>query len=607
MERRMIHPEQRGMLTDALTPPSGFVFDSGVATTYSLDLITLLTLPLHLAWLGSADDNANQLDPLRIVESLRRTASRLTVYCEKGKMQIPRMASPLLSLMEGMVHQAQAGHGGAFHPKVWLLKFLDPAGIGLPKLRLIVLSRNLTDDRSWDVCVNLDGTAGSKIKKANRPLHAFLEKIQGLSEKVLTPGRQADMDLLMHDALRCDWELPANFESIHFHVLGLGRRPAQWLPQHENGLWDELGVVSPFIRGNALKALAALSRKPLFLVSLGEELDQLKAADSLHFPERWVLDAQGDTAEHEDDASASMKGLHAKVYAAKKGWNTHLFLGSANATDAALLRGCNVEFMVELVGRSSKVGLPGQWVSAVGMGNFLVPYVACQPTETEETLRDKKRLEELRKGLCNARLHLKCSQQDSSWLLQLLGGDELEHGGATVHAWPLSVKSGAGVLFAPGKHGREVSLGLLQEQELTSFIGFSLRLGKQKLDFALDLKISGLPETRDLAILRGAVADRAGFTRYLLLLLGNWNSGGGGGKGSGKTGGSDGGSSKDSVPLFEMLAWAFAHDPERLVHVTKMLDSFRAEADGTQDEIVPADFQLVWQTFEQALNEKGAR
>ena len=100
----MIHPEQRGMLTDALTPPSGFVFDSGVATTYSLDLITLLTLPLHLAWLGSADDNANQLDPLRIVESLRRTANKLTVYCEKGKMQIPRMASPLLSLMVSPAH-----------------------------------------------------------------------------------------------------------------------------------------------------------------------------------------------------------------------------------------------------------------------------------------------------------------------------------------------------------------------------------------------------------------------------------------------------------------------------------------------------------------------
>ena len=67
----MIHPEQRGMLTDALTPPPGFVFDSGVATTYSLDLITLLTLPLHLAWLGSADDNANQLDDLTLTVSVR--------------------------------------------------------------------------------------------------------------------------------------------------------------------------------------------------------------------------------------------------------------------------------------------------------------------------------------------------------------------------------------------------------------------------------------------------------------------------------------------------------------------------------------------------------
>jgi hypothetical protein len=46
----MIDSEKRSLLTDALTPPPGCTFSSGFATTFSLDLITLLTLPLHLAW-----------------------------------------------------------------------------------------------------------------------------------------------------------------------------------------------------------------------------------------------------------------------------------------------------------------------------------------------------------------------------------------------------------------------------------------------------------------------------------------------------------------------------------------------------------------------------
>lgn len=290
----MIHPEQRSMLTDALTPPLGFVFDSGVATTYSLDLITLLTLPLHLVWLGSPEDDASQLDPLRIVESLSRTAKKLTVYCQRGKMQIPRAASPLFSLMEGMVHEAQAPHGGAFHPKVWLLKFADAEGSSASLLRLIVLSRNLTDDRSWDLSLNLDGTVGSKVIAANGPLNIFFDKIQSLGGKASTPERHADLAALMHDVLRCKWELPDKFESIQFHVLGLGKRPLRWLPKNDSGQWDELGVVSPFVRGHALKALAELSRNSLlFLVSRADEIDGLKPQDIVHFPQLWVLDAEG--------------------------------------------------------------------------------------------------------------------------------------------------------------------------------------------------------------------------------------------------------------------------------------------------------------------------
>ena len=76
----MIDAEKRSLLTDALTPPPGYRFDTGIATTYSLDLVTLLALPLHLSWLACGEENSRQIDPIRLIEALRRTADRLTVF-----------------------------------------------------------------------------------------------------------------------------------------------------------------------------------------------------------------------------------------------------------------------------------------------------------------------------------------------------------------------------------------------------------------------------------------------------------------------------------------------------------------------------------------------
>ena len=45
----MLEPEGRQPLLDALKPPPGFVLDRAVGTSYSLDLLALLTAPLAFA------------------------------------------------------------------------------------------------------------------------------------------------------------------------------------------------------------------------------------------------------------------------------------------------------------------------------------------------------------------------------------------------------------------------------------------------------------------------------------------------------------------------------------------------------------------------------
>lgn len=599
----MIHPEQRTLLTDALTPPPECTFDCGIATTYSLDLVTLLTLPLHLAWMGAADGHKVELDPLPILEALRRTADRLTVLCERGRLQIPRSASPLLGLLEGVVHEASAKHGGAFHPKVWLLRFAGADESDPACLRLLVLSRNITDDRSWDVSVCLDGVVGRKLLAVNRPLCGFLQHSWGSSHKPLAPRRRKDLSRLFHDAGRCEWELPGRFEELRFHALGVGRRSEPWLPKPPAGRWDEFGVVSPFVASGALQQLSALTAKPLFLVSRPEELDKLPPPATGMFERAWVLDERAESADQEDDIPGWLRGLHAKVYVGKRGWDTHVFLGSANATDAALTGGRNVEFMVELVGKSSKVGKPGSWESDEGLLPLLIPYQPSPPPDPA-TLQEEHQLEKMRALLSSASLHLECLPIEDGWELHLHGLDEVELREVSIRVWPVTLHSDRAVTVPPASEAACLSLGTMAAQDVTSFTAFCVRLGSSEIAFSLDLPLEGAPPERDLEILKAALRNRDGFVRYLMLLLGDWEPLSATGDGSSKAT-SWHAASQYSAPIFEMLTRTFAREPQRLQHVTKLVERLRHEGGHNAETILPPEFIAIWGSFEKAMAEEA--
>lgn len=66
----MLDPADRTVLTEALRAPVGFRLDHVIATTYTLDLVALLTLPLSFT-LSSGDGIANQGVSTRLLSSRR--------------------------------------------------------------------------------------------------------------------------------------------------------------------------------------------------------------------------------------------------------------------------------------------------------------------------------------------------------------------------------------------------------------------------------------------------------------------------------------------------------------------------------------------------------
>ena len=98
------------------------------------------------------------------------------------------------------------------------------------------------------------------------------------------------------------------------------------------------------------------------------------------FAEVFTLNDRAEAEDGEDTGASRLLGLHAKVYVAKEGARTHIFVGSANASVAALGAGKtgprNVEFMAELVGRGAHPKVRGidELLEEDGLMPLLMPW-----------------------------------------------------------------------------------------------------------------------------------------------------------------------------------------------------------------------------------------
>src|SRR4051794_29808751 len=138
----VLNPDGRHLLTDALRPPTGWRLDVAVATTYTLDLTSLLLAPLSMAAYDHAEEGIDNAAPHELLEAIRRYAERTTVFCQAGGIHVPSTYRKLVVFAEQSVVEVAPPVGRTFHPKIWVLRFTNAAGAITH--RLLCLSRNLT-------------------------------------------------------------------------------------------------------------------------------------------------------------------------------------------------------------------------------------------------------------------------------------------------------------------------------------------------------------------------------------------------------------------------------------------------------------------------------
>lgn len=603
----MLNPNTRSLLTDGLTPPPGTVFDTGAATTYSLDPAALLTLPLHLAWLADAGQSDETMDPIRLLESLRRVADRFTVFHEHGRLAVPSAPNRLFGLLEPMLHPCIAPLGGAFHPKVILLRFQSEDS-ETRILRLLVLSRNITFDNAWDLALQLDGVPGPKSEAENNgPIRRLFQLAQSATSKMVTGARASFFDDLLADLDNCQWDLPAGFDSVAFHLIGDTGDP--WEP----GACDRLAVISPFLAGTALARLAQSTKQFSWLVSRPEELGALSETNRTQAENLLVLSETAtepnETAENDTLAGA---GLHAKCFVQERGTRTHLFVGSANATHPVFglhssIR--NTEFMVELSGAQRYTGGIEAIFSEGGLRDVcqIYEYVEAE-TDAEQSHIDRC-LEIAHRAITRIDWRLHCESSVDQWYLTLSASEALPHelDNICIDVWPLTVERSRSAR-ASGEQQTQARIGPFQTIELTSLIGFELSYRSQCRRFGLEIPVTNMPSSaeRDQATMRHVVRNRSAFLRYLAMLLGELSGDVSANAlaarlGTASTSVGESTSSQAVFPLFEQLARAYARDPSTLRAIARVMRQLDEASDQVGDPVVPTGFRDLWAVFEQTL------
>lgn len=566
---------------EQLRAPVGYRLDLGIATTFSLDLEALMAASLALN-LDQTLEGEVTGERLALLESLDHLQERLLVFYQRGNIKVPKNFNRLFALLEPILAPSVALEGpqaafASFHPKVWLLRFVPEQGKLPPLLRLLVLSRNLTFDRSWDIAVALDG------KVVKRGGNADLRLIGFLTSLIQTETHGRHIESMCESLAAVEWTMPNSFEGGELAMLHGGVRSAASAgsePIDLDGAIDELLVVSPFVDADPtslLQDLGARTRGLKTLISRADTLDSIgqSTLDGWAVQSLSALVVDGEERLHKDRPAP--QELHAKLIVAQQGNKAVWHVGSANVTNAAFGRPSvgvpprNREFMLRLVGRNATVG-PTKLLEGWATVGAFQPHTFREspglPLEAGQTLR------RLVHQLTSAKWDIHVKQTDVDFSVDLTV--------SLLPQLPDGYTVTVGLLCRPSTKTLAATLtwNNVKLTDVSAFISVEITSEADSVSqrFAIQATLSAdLLDARKRALFKETVGSGEKLLRYLTLLLdagaskANWFR-------------ADGDGSDTDVfgldfrgALYEQLLRAASRAPDRLDRALRIFERIREE------------------------------
>lgn len=588
---------------EVLMPPIGFKLERAVGTTYSLDLETLTAVSIAL---GLIEDTDSELinNPISMLSALQKISDRIVVFCEAGQIKLPAKSNALCLTLEKMVvpvavpFDKKINRYPAFHPKIWLLEYSNEDDDR--QYRFVVMSRNMTFDHSWDAACALDGDTTSTGEVDAGPIVAFLKFLRKqLNKELANYSRQySDILYLIKTIPQVGFHVENGFSECDILPLGIGAGSYDMASNRlftEN--FHELVVMSPFLTGSVIegfndsgKTLAGTTRT---LITRRSELPKIKGGKATNFNvyvmKDDIIDGESSISDGDDkqpEREPGKQDIHAKIYVRRKDSTTDLYLGSMNASYAAI--NSNVEMMVRLQTKRGVLNgekfldeIMGDDRNGEGKKNPFELAVLDDINDLDDTsVQDN--VEQMIKQICRIRMTAAAELKDGKYDVHISADIDSKMEGVLVR--PLRSNKESELL-------PEMELTALDTLQLSEFYVVSATIDDCTLERVIMIPTSGIPEGRNAEIIKNVIKTKNQFIEYVAFILGDdyvqsflENK-----KSSGAYGEWDQNSTMPAV--YEKMLKTSISDPDRLgeiQYITKAIE---------EEEIIPPEFREMYEVF----------
>lgn len=600
----MFNPkEDRLNYGQLLMPPVGYTLVRAVGTTYSLDLETLMSVCIALGIQENTDSTLTK-NPLAILKSLQGLSEKLLIFCEAGQIKaMPPEKSPLMLLLDKMIVpvklKAIKGKGiPSFHPKTWTLQYEDAEGH--QHFRFIVLSRNLTFDRSWDVAVSLDGKLTGDRHKSSYPIVGFLKylKYNALDGVSLKTEKRRVLNALIQDLPYVKFSLEdKRFLDFEIIPLGIGTVDIDKDPLMMNSFHDLL-IISPFVSSGVLQSFD--QRKQLkinnrHLITRTTELHKIagKLDTFKVFTMKDTVVEGEEIVSDEEPTEVQQQDIHAKMYLMTKDSSSTLYIGSMNASENGLHR--NVEMLLKLSAYRYYLNIEQMEADLFGPDEKWNPFEEIDLSTVDVKEPEKNEKDELERVImCICRIRANAVVEPSGDCYKVIVKFACPRNG-----FP-------NVDIAPARTVRtqpltdEVVFDGLSALELTELYRITIKGESENLTRMM-LIPTEMCIDRDDMVVRSILKDKRAFVDYLAFILGDDHVLSVLEMESASTSDNDKGLRPNEYifpAIYEKMLKAAYNEPERLKEIRTIMDRI------ADCEIIPDEFIQMYDTFTKTLKLK---
>ena len=519
--RRFDQNKDRVDYGELLSADAYYELDQAVGLTYSLDMEALMGIPLCLGMHGEMTTGQKN-NPLYVLEAIRRTGKKLSIFCNVGCIKIPKTESRLYALLENSIHEVRMpNYTNNFHPKLWILQYHN-INDGRIMIKIVTLSRNLTFDQSMDIAVDMDGFVGSTINPKNQPIADLLTFVSQFDS-----NKNRYKQLIENIRKVESFRLLDCFDDYEFHPFGIygkndGIKKVSTKEHHKTPreIFRDcyaLFVISPFLTETVIGVLlddysSNPESGPVKRCLITRDTSVTKRIfDAFNRREGdgvWVINpalSSNDALEDGDTFGYASRDVHAKVYFTEK-YNEpkRLYLGSLNASNNAFDH--NVEFLLELVYKPYHASYRNVMEDFIHVNDKKngCPFVQMTSFEEIEKEEEEKDVDfrEVLYGVKSAEI----IAEEGEFSVKVFCNQSYD--GVTIR--PFYMKT-----------------NILPLTEEVLFKGLSLNnlsnmfiLTKQGADCLIRLEVEGMPsEEREDAIFNDIISNRPMFMTYMRYLL----------------------------------------------------------------------------------------